>query len=216
MARILKVDFTGVESGGGRPHIPEGDYGVEITKILAKKGEDSGKPYLEFKLKVIKGPKRGIGKVLTDTASMQKQSLWHLRQILESCGLSVPSKAVKIDIDKLIGKKMGITATDDEYEGKKKSIVGAVFPFKDLGKTSDDGDDLEEATETEEEEEEESGEESEEESGEEEVEEEEEEAPKSKKGKKGVPPKKKGKAKPKDEDEEEESGEEEEAESLFN
>ncbi len=162
--RVITVDFTGVETGGGRIRIPEGDYGLEISKVEPKKGEDSGKPYLSLSFKVFKGDKRGVGKVLTGhSCSLQTQSLWNLRQLLEACGKQVPSKAVKIDLDKMVGYQCAGTVIDDEYEGKKKSIISAFFPLSDLGKTSSTGDDLEEAgEETEEEQEEEKAEEEEE------------------------------------------------------
>lgn len=151
--RVILVDFTGVESGGGRIRIPQGDYGLRIHKVVGKKGTDSGKPYLAIDFEVIKGDKRGLKKILTGhSCSLQAQSLWNLRNLLESCGKQVPSKAVKLDLDKMPGYECAGTVVDDEYEGKKKSVISAFFPMSDLGKTSDSGDDLEEATtETEEE-----------------------------------------------------------------
>jgi len=59
--------------------------------------------------------------------------------------MQVPSKAVKIDTNKLVGKECAGTVVDDEYEGKKKSIISAFFPMSDLGKTSNTGDELESA-----------------------------------------------------------------------
>jgi hypothetical protein len=205
----IKIDFTGVESGGGFVHIPEGDYGFKVTKVKQKVGEDSGKPYLLFSLKAIKGNKKGLNKTIPHNCSLKQAALWNLRNLLEAAGKQVPSKAIVIDITKLVGLEVGATVVDDEYDGKKKSVVAAFFPLSELVEAGD-----EETEETGEEETE-------------EVEEEEEEKPKGKK--KVAEPakpagKKKGKGKSEEEleegteeatEEEEEETADEETEELF-
>jgi hypothetical protein len=192
MPRIISVDFTGVEVGGGSVHIPEGDYGLKIKEVKGKKGEESGKNYLAMIFEVIQGDKKGLKKLLRHSCSLQKQSLWNLRNLLEACGKQTPAKAIKIDLDKMVGLECAGTVVDDEYEGRKKSIISAFFPLEDLGNTTESGDELEEAVEE----------------TTEEVEEE-EEAPAKKPA-----AAKKGKAKAKPAEEEEESSEEGE-EDLF-
>ena len=151
-SRVITVDFTGVESGGGKVRVPEGDYGMEIGKVVAKNAE-SGKPCLFIDMKLIKGDKRGVGKTITRySCSLQPQALWNLRNLLESCGKQVPSKAVKLALDKMVGYQCAGTIVDDEYEGRKHSVISAFFPMDDLGKVSDGGDDLESAAEETEEE----------------------------------------------------------------
>lgn len=148
--RTVSVNFEGVEVGVGRVHIPEGDYGVKVSKVALKKSE-AEKPYLLFSFKVIKGDKKGMGKSLAHNCSLQVQSLWNLRNLIESTGRPVPSKTVKLDLDKMVGWECACTVIDEEYEGKQKSVISAFFPLSDLGKTSSSGDELEEATEEEEE-----------------------------------------------------------------
>ena len=154
MARIVEVDFTGVESGGGRPKVPEGDYGLKIVKIKGKKGGDSGKNYLDIGFELTSGNPKGLKKVISHSCSLQKQSLWNLRNLLESCGKQVQSKALKLDLDKMIGLECAGTVIDDQpYEGRIKSIITAFFPLADLQSVSD-GEALEGAIEEEQEEEE--------------------------------------------------------------
>jgi len=155
--RVVEVNFEGVEAGAMFVRVPEGDYGLKITKADIKKGSESGKNYINLTFKLTKGAKGGVGKSLPHSCSLQKQSLWNLRNLLEACGKEVPSKAVKINLDKMIGWECAGTAVDDEYEGKKKSVISAFFPLADLGNTSKDGGGLEasgdeEAEETEKEE----------------------------------------------------------------
>jgi len=149
MPRMITVDFTGVESGGGRVRIPEGDYGLRIKDVKGKKGEESGKNYLALNFEVISGDKKGLKKVLAHSCSLQTQALWNFRNLLEACGKQVAAKALKIDLDKLVGLECAGTVIDDEYEGRKKSVITAFFPMEDLGNTSETGSELEEAVEEE-------------------------------------------------------------------
>lgn len=130
------VDFAGVEGGGGGQftHVPEGDYAFKVSKTTMKKGGDSGKPYIEMFSEITRGDKKG--KKLRDTFSLQKQSLWKLRNFLESCGKTVPSKAIKLNITKMVGWEFAGTVSDEEYEGKKKSIISSYFPLSELSKES--------------------------------------------------------------------------------
>jgi len=127
----LTVDFTGVETGQF-PRIPEGDYGFKIKTAKMKKGEESGKNYIDFQIEVTKGDKKGVGKTIRHTCSLQPQSLWNLKALLEACGKEVPSKTIKLNLDKMTGWEFAGTVTDDEYNGRKKSVISAAFPLSDL------------------------------------------------------------------------------------
>lgn len=133
---VINVNFEGVEAGMNYVHIPEGDYALEVKKVVQKTGEASGKPYLLFSLKVTAGNDKGINKVIAHSCSLTKNALWNLRNLLEAAGKTIPAKAIKIDLDKLIGLKMAGTVIDDEYDGKKKSIVSAFFPTSELSTES--------------------------------------------------------------------------------
>lgn len=164
MPRQITVDFAGVESGGSQfIKIPEGDYGFEITVVKQKKSQDKNQPYLEFDLKTNEGNPKGLKKTLKHRCSLQKQALWNLRNLIEACGKNVASKAVKIDLDKMIGWKCAGTVIDgDEYNGRKRSTISAFFPVEDLVPWSEESGSKDGKTEEAEEEEESSSEEEEE------------------------------------------------------
>jgi len=169
MARMLSVDFNGVEAGGTSAVVPEGDYGFKITKVVSKKS-NAGNPCLNFSLKVISGNAKGMNKVLLHNCTLTKNSLWNLRNLLEAAGKAVPAKAIKIDLDKLVGLTLAGTVIDDEYKGRKKSTISAFFPMSDLASEAE-GDSDSEDTESSDDEETESTESDEsEESGDEEEE----------------------------------------------
>lgn len=152
MAKVISVDFEGVEAGGVSAKVPEGDYALKITKVVSKKAKESGNPLLLFTLRTTSGPKGGIGKDLLHNCTLTKNSLWNLRNLLEATGKTVPSKAIKIDLEKLVGLTLAGTVVDDEYNGKKKSTISAFFPLSDLNaepaKPEDSDDDSEDSDET--------------------------------------------------------------------
>lgn len=176
MPRLVNLNFEGVESGGGSVLVPEGDYGFKIAKATNKKAKTSGNPMIVFDLKATKGPAKGVGKTIQHRCMLTKQSLWNLRNVLEAAGYTVPAKALKLDLDKLVNKELAGTVITEEGEYKddagklkktKKSIVTAFFPMSELGSGSEKSEESEETEETEGGEES-TGEESEETDGEEE------------------------------------------------
>jgi hypothetical protein len=130
----VTVDFAGVESGGQYVRVPEADYHFKVAKATLRKAKETENPYIETFAEIMKGEQKG--KKLRETFSLTKQSLWKLRGFLEACGKQVPSKAVKINVSKMVGWEFAGTTSDDEYEGKKKSIISSFFPVSELGKSS--------------------------------------------------------------------------------
>ena len=108
------------------------------------------RPYFQQALEKGSGWFYGLG------AATKKAGYFYAERIYAD-GKVVGIAAVKINLDKMIGWECAGTAVDDEYEGKKKSVISAFFPLADLGNTSKDGGGLEasgdeEAEETEKEE----------------------------------------------------------------
>ena len=69
------------------------------------------------------------------------KAAWKIRNLCIAAGLQVPKKKIMIDPNKLVGKEIGITLEDDEYDGKMKSVIRATFPTSELSgdEPSDDG-----------------------------------------------------------------------------
>lgn len=140
MPMIVSVDFEGVKTGGApRVRVPEGDYLFKVTKVEHKKASEEGKnPYFLFTLKVLKGDPKGVNKNIGHVCSLGKSALWNLRGFMEACGIAVPSKAIKYDFEKMVGKIVGgVVMDDDPYtndSGKVsiKSIITGFFPEKEF------------------------------------------------------------------------------------
>ena len=189
MARVKKLDFTGVES---YTKASEGIHTAKVAEILEKTSQ-GGDDMLQFKFEITKGEDKGSAVfesfVLTDKA------LWKLKAFLQAIGMKADGK-LKIDLDKLIGKVCDIEVFWEEYNGQTRAKISDYYKAGKGGKVEDEDLDDEDEDDTDDEEEE-------------------EEAPKKKAPAKKTPAKKtpaKKKPEPEDDDEDEDEDEDDEDE----
>lgn len=176
----VSVDFEGVESGGGRP-VPDGNYNAFINKVTEEEGQNSGEPYLHCVYKIGDGTKHA-GATIHDNISLQPQSLWRFRTLLECMGYEVEDGPMDIDLEDILEETVGIEVTNEEYEGRDRPRITGFMPPLDEDELG--------ADEEEEYEEEEGDEDEDEEEEYEEEEEDEEPAPKKKRRSRAKKPKK--------------------------
>lgn len=182
----FRVDFSGVEKEIGRKsrRIPEGDYIAKISSVERKKNKAGDAYYFSWKLQVVETPqgnKKQAGATLYYNTSLKPEALFNLRNFIFACtGKNVAGKAVELDPASYVGKKLGITVEDDEYEGKVRSQIADVVPVEALmvDEDADDEDDEDD------EDEDEDTDDMDDVDDEDDEEDEEEEKPKKKKGKK--------------------------------
>src|SRR5450755_1873232 len=120
MAKGIVVDFSGVETGGGRTRVPEDDYRV-VVKAVKQTESKAGNQMLVWDFEISAGKFKG--KTLRDRTVLTKEAMWKLKQVLEAMGMQVPNKKVALQLAKYIGKELGVTTVDDEYEGRISSKV---------------------------------------------------------------------------------------------
>jgi hypothetical protein len=153
--KSLTTDFTGVEGRKGARRIKEGDYLFKITDYEAGKSDkkdDEGKKrrFLVFKFDILKGPSTGS---FSDLFGLSKKQLWRYRLFLEALGIKIGGET-DVPLKKLVGKNVGGTVEDDEYNGKKKSQVSDYFSAEDYENLGSDDEDEDEDDEDEDEEDE--------------------------------------------------------------
>lgn len=131
----ITVDFTGVEvrKGGRTDHIPEGDYLVQVMKVIerGKKGDETVR-MLNWHFQVVE-PAKFRGKNLYNNTLLAKENLWALRSLLVDLlggEDKVPASKLAIPLETIVAKKMrvGITVVDDEYNNKPTSKIVGTFP----------------------------------------------------------------------------------------
>lgn len=167
------VDFSNVkeQSAFKTSRVPAGDYRARIVKVEDGESKKDGEFQYIFTIKLLKFSSSAYPYY----CKLQENQLWKLRNILVAAGMSVPKKRLTLDPNKVVGKEIGVAMADDEYDGKEKSVIDAVFPASELEDIEDGAED--DGTEEPDVEPEEADDEADEE--------EEVPAPKKKKGKKG-------------------------------
>lgn len=148
MAQKMTLDFSQVKDGGSfsPKHKPEGEYLGTITSFEDTKSK-AGNAMWVFGV-TLKSDRRAVYPVY---CTLNPESLWKLRQVLMACGIRVPKKKLSVDGNRLVGKDLGVCLEDDEYEGKKKSVITTFFPASEYeGDDTESDEDPDEAEEEEE------------------------------------------------------------------
>jgi hypothetical protein len=126
-AESAALDFTNVkEAGAFNPRRQAaGDYKAKVTAVVDAESKKSGKPQWLFTIQV-------NGASYPYYCQLEEASLWKIRNLLIAAGVNVPKKRVKVNPNIVVGKNIGVTLEDDEYDGKLKSVIQATFPASEL------------------------------------------------------------------------------------
>jgi hypothetical protein len=135
-ASVKVADFSNVkERGNFNPkHVAEGDYAAKIVKVEDAEAKKTGDFQYIFTFKLQKFSQNSYPYY----CKLTENQLWKLRNLAVAAGLNVPKKRMKFDPNKVVGKSVGVTMEDDEYEGKMKSVISAVFPISELADGGED------------------------------------------------------------------------------
>lgn len=153
----IPVDFRGVESGGGGgARVPEGDYRAKVAEVKVGTSKSSGNTMLEWVYEITEGKHKGK-KLSKDYTVLTAEALWRLKNLLEALGIAVEGKNLK-DLrpllKKLLGRELGVTVTDEEYEKDGKSrVTSKVSDYLSLDELEGEDDDEDEEDDDEDEEE---------------------------------------------------------------
>jgi hypothetical protein len=137
------VDFSKDTSEDGRRRFPEGDYKVKVVSHKTGESKEKGTPFVQVNLEITEGKYKGDK--VSDRLYMTDGSLWRVRSFLEAMGVSVPRKKMSVVWSKYYGNELGITLSDDEYEGRVRSRISDFIDTDTLAEPDDeDEDELEE------------------------------------------------------------------------
>lgn len=141
-ATVRTVDMSNVKEGGNfnKNRIPSGDYLAKIVKVEDAIASGDKTPQYLFTIQIVSHS----ATKLPYYCKLQENQLWKLRNIFIAAGKTVPKKKVQVNPNQIVGKLIGVTVEDAEYEGKEQSEIAGVFPSAELGdqasvSTSDDG-----------------------------------------------------------------------------
>ncbi len=142
-ADSVSVDLS---SAGTSAIVPEGDHRFKVLEVTRKVGNDSGQPYLVWKVQATDVS----GAAIYENTSLQDQSLFALRGMLEACGYDIPKSKFNLALGELKDLEFGGTVEHEIYDKKPKAKLSAVFSLDELdGSGSDDDADEPEEDDTE-------------------------------------------------------------------
>lgn len=122
---VIEVDFTNVESGGG--FLAPGVYEAQLVNVEARDGRN----YPGLKVTWASVEPETEGQRADMFVSLAPQALWKFKGLLEALGAEVPKSVVRLNTDRLIGKRAVIHViaepwTDAEGQQRTSSKVNAV------------------------------------------------------------------------------------------
>jgi hypothetical protein len=189
------LDFSNVKDGGNfnKKRVPMGDYEARITGVVDAPTKEKKEPQWLFTIALTR---KYTDRKFPYYCKLQDNQLWKVRNLFLAAGKAIPKQKVKLNPNLVVGKIIGVTLEDEEYEGKLQSVVVQTFPASELDDSS--APDLEDTEADEDDEEEE--------------EEEEEPAPRRRSKKKAPQPEPEEEDEDDDEEDEEEDEDEEDEE----
>lgn len=147
-AAAAVIDFTNVKEGSGfnKKRLPAGDYLAKITRVEDSPSKKDNEPQWLFTIT----PEDHKSVAYPYYCKLVENQLWKLRNLIQACGIAVPRKKIKLDPERLVGKLIGITLEDDEYDGKLQSVIAAIFEPSEVVESDtpaedEDDDDVDEA-----------------------------------------------------------------------
>lgn len=133
------LDFTDVSDGGGqfnKRRLPEGDYVAKVTKVEEATSKSDNKMWV-FTIQV---KHNGVNAEYGHYCILEAKHLWKIRSLWAAAGVVIPKKRVKLDPNAIVGKTIGVTLEDTEYNDKLQSQVRATIPVADVQGNADDDD----------------------------------------------------------------------------
>lgn len=128
-ASVKTADFSNVKDRGNfnPQQVEAGDYVAKVVKVEDAESKGGEFQYV-FTIKLQKFSQYSYPYY----CQLKENQLWKIRNLLIAAGLNVPKARMKLDPNKVVGRTIGVTMEDDEYEGKMKSVIAAIFPASEL------------------------------------------------------------------------------------
>ena len=119
---MTKYDFT-----SSRELIPDGEYKAMISGVKTKKTKngDSLKQVI-FDIEDDKGRKLKISDFIVEIEEVE----WKVQSLLWACGMPCEGKVeISDEWDEFLGKKLKITVSHEEYQGKERNKIISYRPI---------------------------------------------------------------------------------------
>lgn len=127
-------------TGGGNwlRRVKEGDYPFTIKQVKLGTSNAGNKM---FTVTFVGKTGKVKGKQVRDYFTFTVEALFKLVQLLEAIGEDIPNDTSRLNGADLVGKDVGITLGDEEYEGKMRSKPQNYIAIEDIAEDGDDDED---------------------------------------------------------------------------
>lgn len=138
MAEMV-IDLSNYKDRFGS-RVPEGNYLVQIEDIESDKSK-AGNAMLVVSMRIIGGEQDGAN--LIDRLTLSDKAMFRVVAFLNGLGIKTPRKKIRIDPQRILGKKVRVDVADGEpFNGTVRSEIKAYIRVASSGSESDAGDDL--------------------------------------------------------------------------
>ena len=143
----IRIDFTNVKDAAQfRPkHIEPGEYTGRVKAVEEKNNKD-GEAMWVFTITLDDVPGATYPYYIKLDFTSEKSQAWKVRQIATACGMTIPKKALAVNPEKLVGKRLGVEIEEDEYQGRAKGVVARLIPVAEVAGNNEPVEDDEEDT----------------------------------------------------------------------
>lgn len=133
-SKKIKVNFEGVET---RVLVPEGNY---HAKVFCPPTLEDGQqyPYLKWTFALIDDNEKINNQKAYTNTSMAPQSLWNLRNLLETLGVETPDSEMELAPEDYVDLELMIRIEHETYEGKDRAKVTDFSMLEETTETEDD------------------------------------------------------------------------------
>lgn len=128
---VVKVDFSGIES---YIKCEEGEH-IAVLKEAELKTSEAGNDMIACVFEVVAGASSGAR--VFDNFVLTEKALWRLKTYLECIGIKADGK-LKLDLDKMTGKKCIIEVSHEEYKGQTRARISSFKKLADSIPASSD------------------------------------------------------------------------------
>lgn len=134
----IRIDFTNVKDAAQfrTKHVEPGEYTGRVKAVEEKNNKD-GEPMWVFTITLDDVPSATYPYYIKLDFSGEKSQAWKVRQIATACGMTIPKKALSVNPEKLVGKRLGVEMEEDEYQGRIKGVVGRLIPLSEVAGKND-------------------------------------------------------------------------------
>jgi hypothetical protein len=124
----LGTNLDNVEEGKSSDILPKGDYLVEVTGARLSEKDGSSAIVVEFTVRGDTQGGRFGGSQFVEFMSTKETALWKIKGLIKAVLGQVPKGLTKFPTEQIVGKRLCVYTTLEEYKGRDQTRVQQFKP----------------------------------------------------------------------------------------